>query len=252
MVEGVRWSRPRGRGVRRTQETSGSSTPGSSAACNGARGRRWRSSPGSRSGSWQADGDYRLRDWLLSRQRYWGRRSRSSTARCGARPGAGRPAPVELPDTEDYAPRGRPAGSSRGLRQDHVPGCGGGPRGARRHDGHVRGLVLVLPALLDPADDGRLGPRGRAQLDAGRPVHRRRRARDPAPAARALFAPADMDLLDVQEPFAPVHAGMVELPATTARRCRSRGQRRLARGCDRPLRRRRRRAATSFPRGAAQ
>ena len=34
---------------------------------------------------------------------------------------------------------------------------------------------------------GAVGPRGRRRLDAGRPVHRRRRARDPAPDVRALL-----------------------------------------------------------------
>ena len=36
-------------------------------------------------------------------------------------------------------------------------------------------------------DEAAVGPRDRRQLDAGRPVHRRRRARDPAPDVRALL-----------------------------------------------------------------
>ena len=60
------------------------------------------------------------------------------------------------------------------------------PRG--RHDGHVRRLVLVLPALLRPAQrPGAVRPPARRLLDAGRPVHRRHRPRDGAPALLALL-----------------------------------------------------------------
>ena len=69
------------------------------------------------------------------------------------------------------------------------PSCGGAGAPRDRHDGHLRRLLLVLPALLRRGQ--RRGARGtrdvRRQLDARRPVHRRRRARDPAPAVRALL-----------------------------------------------------------------
>ena len=57
--------------------------------------------------------------------------------------------PVVLPDVEDYAPQGPlAAGRGRGLGQHDVPDLRrpGAPRDG--HDGHVRRLVLVLPALL--------------------------------------------------------------------------------------------------------
>ena len=68
------------------------------------------------------------------------------------------------------------------------PSCGGDARARDRHDGHLRRLLVVLPALLRRRERrGGLGPRGRRRLDAGRPVHRRGRARDPAPDVRALL-----------------------------------------------------------------
>ena len=57
-----------------------------------------------------------------------------------------------------------------------------------RHDGHVRRLELVpVPLLLAGLRGRPVPPRGRRPLDARRPVHRRRRARDPAPALHALL-----------------------------------------------------------------
>ena len=61
-------------------------------------------------------------------------------------------------------------------------------RAARdRHDGHLRGLVLVLLPLRLGGQRRGDGGRAREVLDAGRPVHRRHRARDPAPAVFALL-----------------------------------------------------------------
>ena len=61
-----------------------------------------------------------------------------------------------------------------------------------RHHGHVRRLVLVLRALHRPlARDRADRPRGGRPLAAGRPVHRRHRARDFAPALLALLHPRD-------------------------------------------------------------
>ena len=70
----------------------------------------------------------------------------------------------------------------------HVPEVRRQGAARHRHHGHLRGVVLVLPPLLL----ARLRPghvrAGRGGvLDAGRPVHRRHRARGAAPALRALL-----------------------------------------------------------------
>ena len=61
--------------------------------------------------------------------------------------------PVVLPDVEDYKPQGQAAArAGRGLGERAPARRCGGPGAARdRDDGHVRRLVLVLPALLRPA-----------------------------------------------------------------------------------------------------
>ena len=59
------------------------------------------------------------------------------------------------------------------------------------HDGHVRGLVVVLLPLRERRQRPRDGRRARRVLAAGGPVHRRHRARHPAPAVLALLDPGD-------------------------------------------------------------
>ena len=133
--------------------------------------------------------NYQLRDWLLSRQRYWGcpipvvhcetagscrcptTSCRSSCRRRGLR-----------------AARAVAAGRGRGLGQHDCPKCGGP---ARRETDTMDTFVdssWYFLRYCDAQNDSAPWDRdARRRVDAGRPVHRRRRARDPAPDVRALL-----------------------------------------------------------------
>src|SRR5579884_2180067 len=74
------------------------------------------------------------------------------------------------------------------VRQYELPEVRRTSDAGYRHDGHVCRLVVVLPALLQPARmGGGLRSRKGRFLDAGRSVHWRHRARDDAPALRSLL-----------------------------------------------------------------
>ena len=80
------------------------------------------------------------------------------------------------------------AGLQRGVDECGVPQMRQARAARGGHDGHVRRLLLVLPALLRPAQrPGAVGSQVRGLLDAGRPVHRRHRPHDGAPALLALL-----------------------------------------------------------------